>query len=380
MHTFEITIQRKTGDGWPVVVVEQGQIGSFLPVRSEGHLALDQVELLRQSTPLDYGTVLGKALFRDQVRDAFTGAQAKSEDDLRVLLFVEDGALKILHWERLCAPLGGGWDFLALDKHLPFSLDLPSSTDLRFSAIGRRDLRALILVANPQDLGKYGLADFDAAATVASVQAALGDIPSDVLANVESAVGLSTLDELARRITAEAYTLLHIVAHGQYQKRKGETALYLADDRNQVAVVSASQFITRLRRLQVPHFAFLSTCESARPEAEGAGSLGGLAQRLVSELGMPAVLAMTERVSIPTAEALSETFYRRLREHGEPDRALVEATAGLAERGAVTVAALSRTGWRSWGGCCPSGRQYWRKSSPKLRRCCAASWARSGRR
>src|SRR5262249_8601677 len=39
-------------------------------------------------------------------------------------------------------------------------------------------------------------------------------------------------------------------------------------------------------------------------------------------------------------EALAEEFYRRLREHGELDRALVESCAGLAERHDVNVPAL----------------------------------------
>jgi len=62
---------------------------------------------------------------------------------------------------------------------------------------------------------------------------------------------------------------------------------------------------------------------------------------------MPAVVAMTERVSVATAQALAAGFYRRLREHGEVDRALVEATAGLAGRYDITVPALhSRLGGR----------------------------------
>ncbi|MCP4396900.1 MAG: hypothetical protein GY801_06330, partial [bacterium] len=81
--------------------------------------------------------------------------------------------------------------------------------------------------------------------------------------------------------------------------------------------------------------------------AEYAGALGGLAQRLVRELGMPAVVAMTEKVSIATAEALAGSFYVRLREHGRPDLALTEAGGRLAERGDVTVPALySRLGGR----------------------------------
>ena len=60
----------------------------------------------------------------------------------------------------------------------------------------------------------------------------------------------------------------------------------------------------------LPHFAFLATCESASPQAEGA--LGGLAQRLVRDLGMPAVLAMTERVSLDQANEYKRLMHNHL--------------------------------------------------------------------
>ena len=85
----------------------------------------------------------------------------------------------------------------------------------------------------------------------------------------------------------------------------------------------------------LPHLAFLSCCEIAAPEAEGA--LGGLAQRLVRGLGMPAVVAMSDRVTVQTATALAGAFYARLRDHGAVDRALSEAYAGLASRPDVAV-------------------------------------------
>jgi WD40 repeat protein/energy-coupling factor transporter ATP-binding protein EcfA2 len=351
MNSFEITVQRKLGAFWPVVV-EQGASGVFLPVRHEGNLQLDLVELTSQSTPREYGDLLGKALFRDEVRDAFIQALARSDDRVHVLLFIEDTDLRTLRWERLCAPLDGRWDFLGLNQRVPFSLYLPSVTDQRFPSIGRRDLRALILIASPDDPeNKYRLAPFDAAATVAGVRAALGEIQADVLAAVEGAAGPPTLDALCERITAERYTLLHIVCHGSYKPDIGETILYLAKADRTVDPVPGTRLLERLGRLRgargLPHFAFLSACESAVPEASAA--LGGLAQRIVHapELGMPAVLAMTEKVSIVTAQKLAEGFYRRLREHGEPDRALVEACAGLADRHDVNVPALySRLGGR----------------------------------
>jgi hypothetical protein len=235
---------------------------------------------------------------------------------------------------------------------VPFSLHLPSVTDQRFSPIGLGDLRALILVASPLDPeNRYRLVPFDAAATAAGVRAALGEIQADVLAAVEGAAGQPTLDGLCERLTAKRYTLSHIVCHGSYKPDIGETILYLAKADKTVDPVPGQRLLDRLSRLVgargLPHFAFLSACESAVPEASAA--LGGLAQRLVHdpELGMPAVLAMTEKVSVVTAQSLAESFYRLLREHGEPDRALVEACAGLAEHHDVNVPALySRLGGR----------------------------------
>jgi WD40 repeat protein len=353
MNTFEITLQRQSGNTWPIVV-EQSAAGVFLPVRYEGVLQVDLEEFKAQlrtslTSAREYGTLLGQALFRDEIRDAFLQALAKSEDRLHVLLFVEDADLKVLRWERLCAPLAGRWDLLALNQRVPFSLYLPSTTDRPFPPIGRRDLRALVLVANPDGLDGYELAPFDAVATIAGIRAALGEIPSDVLAIGEGAVGPPTLDTLCTRITEGRYTLLHVVGHGKFMPGNGEPLLFLAGADNSVDPVTGTRLLDRLRQLRgargLPHFAFLSTCESAL--AEEGNALGGLGQRLVRDLGMPAVLAMTEKVSIATAQALAEQYYRRLREHGELDRALVESCAGLAERPDVTVPVLySRLGGR----------------------------------
>jgi hypothetical protein len=358
MSTFEITIERKTEEGRPVVV-ERTCPGSSLRLRTEGVLAFDggtePALLMAAVDPRAYGTVLGQALFHEQVRDAFVGARAETADDdrLRILLTVEDEGLRPLRWERLCAPFDGGWDLLALHQEVPFSLYLPSITDRRFPPIGRRDLRALIVAASPAGLDQYRLAPFDVAAAVAGVRAALGDIPSDVLASdatgteSDGSVGPATLDAIGQRITAGAYTLLHLVGHGsvaRLEADKQETTLYLAKPDGSVDPVSGTRLLERFTRLNprqgFPRFAFLAACESASPAAEAAGALGGLAQRLVRELGMPAVVAMTDVVTVTTATALAGQFYQRLRTHGQPDLALVEATAGLAERGDITVPAL----------------------------------------
>lgn len=335
MHTFEIRIQRKYKESWPVIV-EYTKPGRFVPTRHQGALklnndnAFDELRSLLD-LPRDYGTMLGKALFYDSVRDAFVAALRTLEDSkdnqdcLQVLLDIEADDLKELQWEKLCAPVDGDWDFLALKQKTPFSLYIPAITERLFPSIGQRDLQALVVVANPENLGEYTLAPFDVQATVSSVKEALGEIPCDVLAKVDGAIGLPTLDEVMRCLTNndKYYTLLHLVCHGKLLRdvRDGETALYLADVDNRVAPVAGSILLERLRRLgRAPHFAFLSTCESASPEAEA--GVGGLAQRLVRELGMPAVVAMTEKVSICVAtcnhnrsDLQSRHFSARIKSH-----------------------------------------------------------------
>jgi hypothetical protein len=102
MNNFEITIQRRSGDAWPVAALQTGPQGS-LPLRSESSLRIDLVELTAQGTTKEYGLVLGRALFKNQVRDGFVRARAQSPDRLCVLLHVEVDELRDLHWERLCA-------------------------------------------------------------------------------------------------------------------------------------------------------------------------------------------------------------------------------------------------------------------------------------
>lgn len=358
---FEIAIQSKSGDNsWPIVIRCKQPDGLTIHAKGTLRLTQDDFEKLIEESENEkaYGTLLGKALFREEVRDTFIRAFSKSSQDkrLRILLAIEASQkdqVKTLHWERLCAPIDadGEWSLLALDRRVPFSLYIPTIIDRRFSPIGRRDLRALILVASPSNLGTYKLAPFDVEAALSGVKEALGEIPYNFLANnVEGALGPPTLQELSKQLTnaPKPYTLLHFVCHGELDKN-GETFLYWATPDDQVLRVAAKELLEALRRVSnqknLPHFTFLCTCESAAPRAEEA--LGGLAQRLVRDLGMPAVVAMTRKVSVKTALAIGQSFYRRLRESGEVDVALQEATAGLGDRYDITVPALfSRLGGR----------------------------------
>ncbi len=372
MRTFTLTI-RRVRDAYRVIA-ETSEPGLAAATRVDEPFVLDQASLPTTRTlgasfdaALAYGTALGSAVFVGKVGESMQRVQSRADqagEVLHVLLAIEDADLIPLRWERLCGRLDGGWQFLRLQQRTPFSFYLPSENDKRYPAISRTDLKALVVVANLGPSRPFGLADFDASKTVKSVRAALGEIPCTVLASdgveqAEGADGLPTLDEICERITKERYSILHVVCHGQFKradyennelKSPAETFLFLRKsgpvdpDRpnDHVHRVSATEFVHRMRMLQgargLPHLTFLCSCETASPEAEQ--GLGGLGQRLVRDLGMPAVVAMTEPVAISLAERLAAKFYERLHEHGSVDRALSEASAGEAGHGHVLVPEL----------------------------------------
>lgn len=346
MSIFEITIRSKENstDGWPVSVRLEHRDG--LSIQKSGILQLDEEDFQWFSTQLsqckDYGMRLGQRLFQNDLLLAFREAFASSQKLMRVLLTLEvgeDDPLKTLRWERLCAPIDGSWEHLALNQRSPFSQYLPTSnSDRTYPAIARSDLRALVMVASPEGLEDFSLEHFDVERAVSGLREALGEIPYDVLAHgIPDAVGEPTLNQLCESLSAAnpPYTLLHIVCHGAV--RGGKTVLYWSDGANRVEPVLEQNLMRRLRQLGnkegLPHLTFLCSCSSGSP-------LGGLAQNLVRELATPAIVAMTDRVSVKTGLALAGSFYPRLWEVGAVDIALQQATAGLVERYDIVVPAL----------------------------------------
>ncbi|MGB3401492.1 MAG: hypothetical protein WBA77_02240 [Microcoleaceae cyanobacterium] len=210
MSIFEISIQSQRNlRQWPVLIKFQDQ--DKLPIEKNGILQLSQdaqqqLSML-QHRPKDYGTFLGQALFQGELLDAFREAFTRSQKLMRVLLSVnaeESDWLKTLHWERLCVPIDQSWEYLALNQRLPFSQYIPTSNlDRNYPTIHQLDLRALVVVANPEDREHYySLSSFDVATTVSGLRQALGEIPCDILAHdIEDAAGAPTLNQLCRQLS-----------------------------------------------------------------------------------------------------------------------------------------------------------------------------------
>lgn len=366
-HVLAIALGSGDAQGYSVVV-EEDLPGTPLPIRGEGRLVLDLAALRACSTPRAYGLLLGEALFVGPTLAAWTRARARGRERLHVVLAVDAPELRTLRWERLCVPLGEGWDFVRCDQRTPFTLRVASESDRMYAAPVGEAPRVLVMVTSPSDLADYGLAAFDTLATLHGVREAVAPWPCDVLAfGVPEAVGEPTLEGLCGQLTRRRYAAVHLVCHGAVVASSGETVLYLADDDETTAATPASKLLRRLGRLGgevgLPLLWFLGACASAAPEAEGA--LGGLAMRLCRELGAPAVVAMSDRISIDTANALGGPFYRQLRAHGLVDLALAEACSQVAERADLVVPVLHAraAGTPLFPGTGPSGQVA--KDSPK---------------
>jgi WD40 repeat protein len=370
MYSMSLTI-RKDGNGW-FLEGETSQPALAAGTKVSARLKLD-VNGIRQLPVRDlddlraYGRILGEAVFVGDVRSVFHKIVNRVPDDdvLHVSLSVEDVELRSLRWERLQCPedilQDSPWQFLHLFQKTAYVLDLRSAVDRPYPSISRVGLKALVVVADMGPTRPYKLTEFNAPDAVVGIRAALGkDIECHVLASsgesqLPNVDGLPTLDEICRWLTRERFAILHVVCHGEFKQweepgpdgkpvSKSDTFLYLRkpgeidptrkDDH--VARVSGTDFLQRLRQLQaLPHLTFLCSCSSASTEAEQ--GLGGLGQRLVRELAMPAVVAMTEPVPIDLATEISKEFYNHLRQTGEVDRALTKASASQAGRPAILV-------------------------------------------
>ena len=308
------------------------------------HFEPEDFQRLKSLSLKDYGIYLGHALFQERLKDFFKSAFQSSQHLMKFALSVEvdDGQdanrLRSLHWERLCVPLDGSWQYLALDSRLPFGYHVPmGNLDRQYSPIQQSHLRGLIVIANPEDLeAQYGLAAIDVETTVQGIRAAFGDIPCDILANdCSAAVGEPTLAEVCDRLNGAnpPYTLLHVISHGSTDG-KGNTFLYWSDEQDRVEPIRGEYLVERLQIVRnLPHLIFLCCCSSA-------SYYGSLAQNLIQVLGTPTVIAMTDKVSIKTGLELAENFYPKLLKFGEVDVALQQAAAPLAERPDITVPCL----------------------------------------
>jgi hypothetical protein len=299
------------------------------------HLARLELNKLRalSSYDLEYGKLLGESLFANQTVWA-TFQQARSAADsndapLRFRLTIDSSAdeLHTVRWETLCDPQDGARFFT--NERILFSRYLSSQDWRRVKLRPQSQLRALVAIANPQDVSDYNLASFDVLGELSRAQTSLGDMPITALApngtTIETGLavkGTATLKNLSAQLRDD-YDVLYLVAHGALYE--GEPNVWLEDDTGNSHVVNGAELVTRIGELsEAPRLIVLASCQSANMKSSDDGALSALGPRLAAA-GVSAVIAMQGNVALNTIAKFMPVFFSELQRDGQIDRAMAAA-------------------------------------------------------
>jgi hypothetical protein len=254
-----------------------------------------------------------------RLREAWGATRSKQR---RIRLRIDPPELHVLPWEIL----HDGQDMLAASASTPFSRYLP--IDLSWGQpVAGRSIRVLAVVSNPYDLQtKYDLAAADVEVERHVLQEVLSG-KGIALEFLDSPASLRRLEEKLR----DGYQVLHLVAHGAFNSKRQQSALYLQDEDGAAQRVIDDDFVAMLSRLQYkPTLIVLATCQSATRSAHD--EFIGLGPKLV-QAGTPAVVAMQDFVSMATARQFSATLYAQLLKHAMIDLAVNQARSTLLTTG-----------------------------------------------
>jgi hypothetical protein len=343
---LEISLRTWLGNTYEVELrlTQPGDKADIRLVRNGPALARFDLEQLtaQRADPPAYGRLLTEQLFSDpEVLRGFVaarnGAQALSAQ-LRVRLFVASNAFELqrLRWETLRDPQDANRRLL-VDEQILFSRYLTSVDWRPVKPRPPGDLRALVAVANPEDIERFApsgrpLVRLDVAKQVEQARSALQTIQVTSLGGG----GSLTLNNLTAHLR-DGYDVLYLVAHGaliQNEQGEAEPWLWLEDQHGMALEVAGAELVARLSELPVrPTLVVLASCQSGGADdvASGADALTALGPRL-AEAGIPAVIAMQGDVTVETTTTFMAEFFRELSRDGQIDRAMAVARAAVGDR------------------------------------------------
>lgn len=263
--------------------------------------------------PRELGDLLFRALFRGSLRHLYERSRARffspPARGLRLRLYFDftDRRLAELYqlpWELLYSRDTN--DFLALSRLTPLvrSLEIPRSS---CREPFRGPMKILLASANPAGTVPLRL-DRERDRIGSAVREGGAEIRLLPDADVES---------LRVALGREEIHVLHFLGHGAFDHLSGDAYLRLMDGLDAEPSAILGEDLANLLRDRSVRLAVLNACETARSFGMPVpGALSGLAPVLV-QLGLPAVVAMSQRISDSAASEFSLAFYRAL-VSGEP--------------------------------------------------------------
>ncbi|MBD2580491.1 CHAT domain-containing protein [Oscillatoria sp. FACHB-1406] len=280
-------------------------------------------------SPIALGQKLYDALFQGSLRDSWIAAQGIANHQrsrLRLRLGLKGNLLPRLPWEVLHTggresscyrPLATGTD-IAFSRYQP---NLPAS----LLQVKQRPVKILMVLAGPDD--REGL----------DLQQEAEDLKAELNRNAEDSaltVELNILphpgrEELTQALEQGQYQIFHYAGHSNFSDSGGD--IYLVNRYTGLTETVSGEDLAGLLANNGVQLAVFNSCrgaDAARARASAVEGDRNLAQALI-KCGIPAVLAMAERIPDDVAKTLTRLFYRNL-ERGYPiDLSLSRARQGL---------------------------------------------------
>ncbi|MCE7989264.1 MAG: CHAT domain-containing protein [Caldilinea sp. CFX5] len=235
---------------------------------------------------------------------------------VRVKLLMHAPQLAAMPWEFLFDPRRR--DYLALDPYTPI---------VRYPELAQRTtplpvtppLRILGVIANPTDLPRL-----DVERERQQVEVAIRPLVDQGRVQLTWLSGQSWRDlQQWMRPGYGPWHIFHFIGHGEFDQRRDEGRLFLADEQGKAQAISATQ-LNRLLAFQrgTLRLALLNACEGARGGKFDV--LSSTAATLVLG-GLPAVLAMQYAITDTVALEFARTFYSALADNLPVDAAVADA-------------------------------------------------------
>jgi CHAT domain-containing protein/SIR2-like protein len=279
--------------------------------------------LYAASDPLEYGKRLFESLLpsgselRSGYREGLAIARRENRR-LRIHLSI-DPALQQLRWERLYDERRG--IALARSREVVLSRQALTSAAVAEPITGR--LKLLVAIANPTNLGTYGLPAIDPASSRQIIEEAMRKSPRIDAEFLDQPV---TAVKLSDRLIRGKFHAVHLLAHGSMQPEWTSAKIALEKPDGTADFVDESLFQTIFEGNRELRLVMLVACHGGMQSTTDPFS--GLGPAIVKQ-GIPAVVAMRQRISFETARILAEQFYLHLSGHGWVDRAANEARQQL---------------------------------------------------
>ena len=295
---------------------------------------LDDRALTSNSNPVatnlsTFGQTLYNALFQGTIRDSWMtarGVAQHSQEILRLRLGLKDTRLPRLPWEVLYEgdrPIAGGTDIIFSRYHSSFSAHNPSPILPASGAVS--PLRILMVLAAPSDQEVLALKQ-EALHLQTELNAGLqgNDRGSEVELTILEQPGR---EQLTEKLEHHPYHVFHYAGHSDLSTGGG--SLSLVNSKTGLTETLNGDDLAGLLVNNGICMAVFNSCRGGHTATSQEGdSERNLAEALVRR-GIPAVLAMAERIPDDVALNLSRLFYRNLKQSYSIDLSLNRARQGL---------------------------------------------------